>query len=344
LAITTFSLSLLGTFIVRSGVLTSVHAFVTDPQRGIFILQFLSIVVGGALLLYGLRAPSLGLPKVNKLKLVSQESAILANNLLLLVAAGTVLLGTLYPLIYDVIFAQKISVGYPYFNAVFIPIFILLLLVLVPTILPAPRLLLLSAGLSVIAAVIFLSLGFKLVAMNALIGLSFALTIIVSTVIAWFRAKKSKKLAMSIAHIGLAISIIGISITPAYEIEKDLRMQVGDSIKIADYSVKFNSVEVVEGPNYLAQQGFFSVVSGSHALAKLYPEKRLYLAQELPMTETAILPGILQDIYIALGQQFTTEVWSVRIYYKPFVRWIWLGALLMALGALCQIVGGKKFK
>ena len=343
LAITTFALSLLGTFIVRSGVLTSVHAFVTDPQRGVFILQFLTITIGGALFLYGARAPILDLPVMQKLRLFSQDSAILGNNILLLVAAGSVLLGTLYPLIYDVIFAQKISVGYPYFNAVFIPIIIVMLLLMLPTITPNRKYLLVTTVMSLVAAIMFLSLWFTTAKINAILGLTFALAIIINTAIAWQRAKTNSKLPMSIAHIGLAITIIGVSITPTYEIERDLRMQVGEVLEISAYAIKFNGIKVIDGPNYLGQQGDFTISKGSKKIAKLFPEKRLYLAQELPMTETAILPGVLQDIYIALGQQLTPDTWSMRVYYKPFVRWIWVGAIFMALGAILQITLGKRY-
>jgi cytochrome c-type biogenesis protein CcmF len=342
LAIATFALSLLGTFIVRSGVLTSVHAFVTDPERGLFILQFLTIIVGGALFLYGLRAPVLKLPATKKFSVCSTEAAILGNNLLLLVATGTVLLGTLYPLIYDVLFAQKISVGYPYFNAVFVPIMLVMLGILLPTILPQPKLLILVVLLSLTLAFIFLTFWFEITKFNAMLGLTIASAIIINSILACFKPNGKNKIPMSIAHIGLAVTIIGISITPAYELEKDIRLGIGDIVNIANYAVKFNGVSVIDGPNYLSYKGDFSVSKKSKPIAALYPEKRIYIAHEQAMTETAILPGLFQDIYIALGQEFADDQWSARIYYKPYVRWIWLGAIIMSLGALCGLLKRKK--
>lgn len=331
LSIVTFALSLLGTFLVRSGIISSVHAFVTDAARGVYILQFLAIVIGGGLVLYAWRGPTLNLPVLPKLNFLSTTTAILLNNILLLIAAGTVLLGTLYPLIYDVLFAQKISVGYPYFNAVFVPIMLVMFAVLLPAVTPSKKYLLVSIVISLIVAVLFLNLYFSLIKFNAVLGLFFAVAIILNTI-------RKNQLAMSIAHVGLAVSIIGVSLTPAYQIEKDLRVRVGESVKIAGYDIKFNGVHIIDGPNYLAYQGEF-VVDDTKIL---YPEKRLYLAQELPMTETAISPGLLADIYIALGQQLQTNIWSARIYYKPFVRWIWAGGLLMALGGLFGLARSKK--
>jgi len=344
LAITTFALSLLGTFLVRSGTLSSVHAFTTDPERGLFILQFLSIVVGGALLLYGMRAPVLKLPLTTKLELRSLDAAILANNVLLLVATGTVLLGTLYPLIQDVLFASKISVGYPYFNAVFIPIMLLLLSVMLLGVMPSFKILVITIIISISAAVLFCGFWFGLQNLNAVIGLSFAVAIILITCIDYIKNLAKNRLAKSIAHIGLAITIIGISITPAFEVEKDLHMNLGDTAKLQQYKVTFAKLETIDGPNYISYQGHFIVTKVDKVVAHLYPEKRLYLAQELPMTETAIYPGILQDIYIALGQQIDLNAWSVRLYYKPFIRCIWLGALLMSFGALCSVVQARRSK
>jgi len=337
LAISTFALSLLGTFIVRSGVITSVHAFAADPARGVFVLQFLFLAIGGALFLYAIRTSKLILPDLTNNKITSKELGILSNNILLLVAAGTVLLGTLYPVLYDVMFAQKLSVGYPYFNAVFVPIILIMLAIMLPAVMPKPKALLLLVIFSLLLAISFLIIYFKMPKLNAYIGLSFALAIIFSTL--YMR----KKASMTLGHIGLAVTIIGISITPAYEIEKDLRVQVGDRINLADYSIQFLGVDVVDGPNYFSQRGMFAVTKVKRKIAILQPEKRWYLAQETAMTETAILPGILQDIYIALGQELSANEWSVRIYYKPFVRWIWLGAILMALGGFAGFWRVKRY-
>lgn len=337
LAISTFALSLLGTFIVRSGVITSVHAFAADPARGVFVLQFLFLAIGGALFLYAIRTSKLILPDLTNNKITSKELGILSNNILLLVATGTVLLGTLYPVLYDVMFAQKLSVGYPYFNAVFVPIILIMLAIMLPAVMPKPKALLLLVIFSLLLAISFLIIYFKMPKLNAYIGLSFALAIIFSTL--YMR----KKASMTLGHIGLAVTIIGISITPAYEIEKDLRVQVGDRISLADYSIQFLGVDVVDGPNYFSQRGMFAVTKVKRQIAILQPEKRWYLAQETAMTETAILPGILQDIYIALGQELSANEWSVRIYYKPFVRWIWLGAILMALGGFAGFWRVKRY-
>ncbi len=337
LAISTFALSLLGTFIVRSGVITSVHAFAADPARGVFVLQFLFLAIGGALFLYAIRAPKLIVPDLANNKITNKELGILSNNILLLIATGTVLLGTLYPVLYDVMFAQKLSVGYPYFNAVFVPIILIMLAIMLPAVMPKPKALLLLVAFSLLLAISFLVIYFKLPKLNAYIGLSFALAIIFSTL---YMRKKS---SMTLGHIGLAVTIIGISITPAYEIEKDLRVQVGDRISLADYSIQFLGVDIVDGPNYFSQRGMFAVTKVKRQIAILQPEKRWYLAQETAMTETAILPGILQDIYIALGQELSANEWSVRIYYKPFVRWIWLGAILMALGGFAGFWRVKRY-
>ncbi len=342
LSVVTFALSLLGTFIVRSGVISSVHAFVSDPQRGMFILQFLAITIGGALLLYVQRASKLQLPQAARLEMLSTEGAIVGNNVILLIAAATVLLGTLYPLMYDVFTGNKISVGYPYFNAVFVPIIFSMLFILLPTILPNRKKLLISAALSIVISILFLSLFFSLSNFNAGLGLCLALAIIINSIWSMCGSNVRLKLPMTIAHIGLAVSIIGVSIVTAYEVERDLSMRVGEVIAIKNYAIKFNAVTVTDGPNFIGYQGDFTISKNHLVLASLFPEKRLYLAQELPMSETAIFPGLFSDIYITLGQKFNVDTWSVRIYYKPFVRWIWLGAIIMALGALCSLIQRAK--
>jgi len=341
LAIATFALSLLGTFLVRSGVISSVHAFASDPQRGVFILQFLTIIVGGSLLLYSLRAASLRPAKATELKVFSTSGAILINNIILLIATATVLLGTLYPLGYELIFGQKISVGYPYFNAVFIPLMLLLFMVLLMTMLPNITLLFVIT-LATCCAAIILYLYFGKTVFNAILGLSFAFAIIFASVLAAYKQNIFKKPAMHLAHIGLAISVIGMSITPAYEIERDLKINVYDKLQIANYNIEFSGVDYIEGPNYLAQQGTFKINKNDKYIAELKPQKRVYLAQELPMTETAILPGIFADIYIALGQQLAQDQWSARIYYKPCVRFIWLGAIIMSFGALYGLINRRR--
>lgn len=334
LCIVTFALSLLGTFLVRSGSITSVHAFAADPQRGIFILQFLAVTVGCSLLLYSIRAPKLRLLHHRTSRLAQNSVLILSNNIILLVATATVLLGTLYPLIYDFLFDARISVGYPYFNAVFIPIMLLLFILMLPATISNKKLLLIIILCSTAVATLFLYLWFGVVHLNAVMGLSLAFSIIVSCF-------KAKKLAMALAHLGVATTIIGISLTPIYEVEKNLRLGVGETVAIADYNINFVSVAAVDGPNYFGYKAGFAINKKLRNLATIFPEKRIYLAREQPTTETAILPGVLQDIYIALGQQLDAATWSVRIYYKPFVRWIWIGAILMASGALYGLLVRK---
>jgi len=334
LSIITFALSLLGTFLVRSGSITSVHAFVADPARGIFILQFLAITVGGALLLYVMRFSKLRLPHSRNISFNNTYALILTNNIILLVATATVLLGTMYPLIYDALFGGKISVGYPYFNAVFVPIMLLLCLVMLPATLTSKKIILTTVFFSFCTTVLFLTLWFGTAKVNAVIGLTIALAIV-------FSCYKASKLSMILAHVGLAVSIIGMSLNSAYEVEKDVRLKVGETVKIAAFNINFNNVESVSGANYIGYKAGFIISKNGRVLATIFPEKRMYLAREQSITETAILPGLLQDIYIALGQQLDDNTWSVRIYYKPFVRWIWMGAVLMASGALYGLLSKR---
>jgi len=335
IAIVTFALSLLGTFLVRSGSVTSVHAFAADPQRGLFILQFLAISIGGALLLYVLRAPKIIVPKTPKLIFTQPAGLIVVNNIILLIATTVVLMGTLYPLIHDAIFRQQISIGYPFFNAVFLPVMLLLCLVLIFGTLTNIKLLVCTAVVSILTALLFLTLWFGVVKVNAAIGLTLALAISISCF-------KSKSVAMFLGHLGLAISIIGISITPIYEIEKELSLRIGDIVQLSHYAIKFARITNIDGPNYLGFKGEFTIRDADKNTVSIFPQKLIYVAREQAMSETAILPGLFQDIYIALGQQLDDSTWSVRICYKPFVRWIWLGAILMACAALYGI-WPKKF-
>lgn len=330
IAIITFALSLLGTFLVRSGSVASVHAFAADPQRGLFILQFLMISIGGALLLFALRAPTIAVPKAPKLRLMQPSGLIVINNIILLIATVAVLLGTLYPLIHDAIFKQQISIGYPFFNAVFVPIMLLLCAVLILGAIANTRFFIYTLCISTFVAIMFLTLWFGVVKVNAAIGLTVALAIIISC----FR---SKSISMLLGHLGLAVSIIGISLTPAYEIEKELSMQVGDTVQLSQYNVKFSGITNIDGPNYLGFKAEFIIDSANQNPVSLFPQKLIYVAREQAMSETAILPGLFRDIYIALGQQLDDSTWSARICYKPFVRWIWLGAIFMAIGALYGI-------
>ena len=353
LAVFAFSLSLLGTFLVRSGVLTSVHAFATDPARGLFILIFLAVVVGGSLALYAWRAPAVR--SSGGFNLVSREAGLLLNNVLLVVAAATVLLGTLYPLVIDALGLGKISVGPPYFNAVFIP---------------------LTAPLAILVGVGFM-LRWKKDQLGRLIrplGLPFALALVLGllwpaffgeyhlaavfggvlglwTIFAalsglWGRTRAGQRwqslsrtpsavFGMSLAHIGLGVFVIGVTFTSTYSIEKDLRMAPGDTYAIGDYTFRFDGINQHRGPNYLSDTGSITVLRGDRLETVLNPEKRIYLVQQMPMTEAAIDAGLTRDLYVALGEPLDDGgSWAVRLYLKPYVRWIWLGALIMAFGGL----------
>ena len=354
LAIAAFSLSLLGTFLVRSGVLTSVHAFANDPKRGIFILAFLVFVIGGSLLLYAWRAKQVGLG--GKFDLVSRESFLLSNNVLLTVAAGSVLLGTLYPLIIDALGMGKLSVGPPYFNSVFVPL-------MVPAVFlmgvgpiarwkkaSLPELAVRLRWAFLAAVVTALILPFVLGQWKPLVslGLLLALWLVFSAgVNIWERVKTTsgqlsvfQKLrtqtrsyyGMHLAHLGVAVFIVGVTLVTGYQSEQDVRMDVGDTVNAGNYTFRLNGVTNVAGPNYRAARADIEVSKNGSVVNHMFPEKRSYIATESVMTETAIDTGLFRDLYISLGEPVSGGAWSVRVYYKPFVDWIWGGALLMAMG------------
>jgi cytochrome c-type biogenesis protein CcmF len=353
LAIVAFSLSLLGTFLVRSGVLNSVHAFASDPARGIFILCLLVIVVGGSLLLYALRVPQVA--SAAGMELVSRESLLLVNNILLSVAAATVLLGTLYPLLMDALGFGKISVGEPYFNAVFVPLML-------------PLALLTGIGSLMrwkqdkLARVVW-SLRYGIIAAGAtgivcawaVDGISWlaALGVAVALWVAWGAlqtlwmrvAPRRNRLAalrgtsrgvwgMVLAHLGLAVFIAGVTVVSTLEVERDLRMAPGDSVDIAGYRYRFDGVRRAEGPNYQAVEGIVTIFRGQRIVAVLHPQKRTYRVQRNPMTEAGIDGGLFRDLFVALGEPLSGGAWSLRLQYKPMIRWIWFGGLLMALGGV----------
>jgi len=354
LAIAAFSLSLLGTFLVRSGVLTSVHAFATDPKRGIFILAFLAFVIGGSLLLYAWRARQVGLG--GKFELVSRESLLLSNNVLLVVAAGSVLLGTLYPLIIDALGMGKLSVGPPYFNSVFVPLMVpaVFLMGIGPIArwkkasLPELAVRLRWAFLASMVTALILPLILGHWKPLASLGLMLALWIVTTGVLnIWERVKTTsgqlsvwQKLimqtrsyyGMQLAHIGVAVFIVGVTIVTAYQLEQDVRMDVGDTVNAGGYSFRFNGITRIAGPNYEAARAEIEVSRNGNVINKMYPEKRSYTASGNVMTETAIDSGLFRDLYISLGEAVSGGAWSVRVYYKPFVSWIWGGAVLMAMG------------
>jgi cytochrome c-type biogenesis protein CcmF len=354
LAIAAFSLSLLGTFLVRSGVLTSVHAFATDPKRGIFILAFLVFVIGGSLLLYAWRAKQVGLG--GKFELVSRESFLLSNNVLLIVAAGSVLLGTLYPLIIDALGMGKLSVGPPYFNSVFVPLMVpaMFLMGIGPIArwkkASLPELAVRLRWAFLAAVVTALILPFVLGQWKPLVslGLMLALWIVFTAGLnIWERVKTTsgqlsvyQKLrtqtrsyyGMHLAHLGVAVFVVGVTLVTGYQSEQDVRMDVGDTVNAGGYTFRFNGVTNVPGPNYRAARAEIEVSKNGNVVNRMYPEKRSYIATENVMTETAIDTGLFRDLYISLGEPVSGGAWSVRVYYKPFVDWIWGGAVLMAMG------------
>ena len=349
LAITAFSLSLLGTFLVRSGVLTSVHAFATDPRRGIFILIFLSLVVGSSLTLYAWRAPKNTLG--GKFSLSSRETFILLGNVFLVVAAGSVLLGTLYPLLIDALHLGKISVGPPYFNSVFVPIMVPLLVLMgvgpwtnwKNTDLMSVIKRLWSAGLVAVIAGVAIPLVMGQFTWLAGLGFLLAFWIIASGVLQILRQLKLGKptrsfIGMQIAHLGIAVFVIGVTMVGAYQEEKDVRMLAGDTVSVGGYQIQLQGVERVPGPNYQAMRGTFTLSKNGINQATLYPEKRNYFSSTMPMTEAAIDIGLTRDLYVSLGEELGDKAWAVRVYYKPFVDWIWGGCLLMALGGILAMM------
>ncbi len=359
LAVGAFSLSLLGTFLVRSGVLTSVHSFASDPERGLFILIFLILVIGSSLLLFVFRAPRF--TSSANFELLSREAGLLSNNILLVVMACAVLLGTLFPLLTDALSVidktfelglniGKISVGPPYFNAIMVPLGVLLSVVM-------------GAGLflrwkkdsvSRLSGVLWLPLVFSLVAaivlplvfapeFHALTAMGLVISSwIAFTALMWVIRQKRSPFALSgttwgamLGHIGLAVTFTGITLVSVYNIEKDVRLAPGESYEMAGYQFRFDGVRQKEGPNYTAYQGTIHISRDNQEVAVLKPEKRTYRVQTMPMTEAGIDAGIFRDLFVALGEPLGNGgAWSLRVQYKPFVRWLWLGAIIMGLGGL----------
>ncbi|MGZ3158344.1 MAG: heme lyase CcmF/NrfE family subunit [Burkholderiaceae bacterium] len=353
LAIIAFSLSLLGTFLVRSGVLTSVHAFATDPRRGLFILVFLAIVIGGSLFLFALRAPKVGLG--GKFSMFSRESMLLVNNVLLLVAAGTVFLGTLYPLFLDALDLGKISVGPPYFEMVFVPLMVpVLLLMAIGPFVRWKDAKMTDVGRQVrwvgAAAILFGMAAFIAMGVSPMVvmGLTLAIWILLAT--AWHLLQRMRHLpvgtslwkrmssqprsywGMLVAHAGIGIFVVGVTMVKGMETSKDVSMQVGDTVSAGGYTFRFTGLKDITGPNYIGAQGTFDVTHGDTQLAPMQPEKRLYTVQQMPMTEAAIDRGFTRDLYVSLGEQVNPTTWVVRVQHKPFVSWIWAGCLIIALG------------
>ena len=360
LAISAFSLSLLGTFLVRSGVLTSVHAFATDPGRGIFILAFLVAVIGSSLALFAWRAPKVGLG--GRFDLVSRESLLLTNNVLLVVACGTVLLGTLYPLLIDALGLGKLSVGPPYFDAVFAPLMIpaLFLIGVAPfarwkqaSVAELARTLRWAFVAAAVVGVVtpFLFGEWKpLVALSVLLAAWIVLSSLLNIVerVQSTRAGQSVPgtlvrqprsfFGMHLAHVGVAAFVVGVAMVNGYQVEKDVKMDVGDTVEVGGYTFRFDGVREENGPNYTALVGDIALMKNGETLRKMHPEKRQYISSAMPMTEAAIDAGLTRDVYVSLGEAIDKDrpdaAWAVRVYYKPFVDWIWGGCVLMALGGL----------
>jgi cytochrome c-type biogenesis protein CcmF len=355
LAIGAFSLSLLGTFLVRSGVITSVHAFATDPKRGLYILALLVIVIGFSLLLYALRAPRLA--GGGSFSLVSRETGLLANNVLLTVASVSVLLGTLYPLFLDALNLGKISVGPPYFEAVFVP----LMTPVVVLMMFAPFLRwkdddLVAAVRKVVPAFIasvLIGLGTAWavdhVTWRTVLGLALAAWVVLASIQllagrlaeragasmgSRFRSITASWWGMWLAHLGIGIFIIGVTLVGSLDRHLDVKMHEGQRAELAGYTFVFRGAVEADGPNYDAARGIIELSRDGRALGMLTPEKRLYRAQGMPMTEASLDIGVFRDVYVSLGEQLADGAWIVSLYYKPFISWIWMGCLLMGLGGV----------
>jgi cytochrome c-type biogenesis protein CcmF len=346
LAIAAFSLSLLGTFLVRSGVLTSVHAFAADPSRGVFILIFLGSVVGGSLLLYALRAGRL--PAGRGFQPASRETLLLVNNLLLASACAMVLLGTLYPLLADALDLGKISVGPPYFGLLFF-ILMLPLVALVPF---GPLARWQREQASKVVAVLAPWLGLALAAgvagyflapqgpWKTALGVAGAAWVALGTArFAWARLHSSGRLTaemwgMVLGHLGIAVFLVGALLVEAQNVQREVALKSGQSLQVGRYGFQFQGVDALQGPNYLADRGHVQVLRDGKPLVLLHPEKRAYASGGQVMTEVGLRPGLTTDVYVALGESLGDGAWAVRVHIKPFVRWIWAGALLMALGGL----------
>lgn len=363
LAIFAFSLSLLGTFLVRSGVITSVHAFATDPERGTFILVFLVLVVSASLILYAWRAPKVGLG--GRFDVVSKETMLLVNNVLLTVIAAAVLLGTVYPIIiealasYGLIAANnKVSVGAPFFNFVFVLFLVPLIFLLglgplarwkktdVPKLLRQLRWSIATAAVVAVIVPFLMGDWSAMAALGILMAMWITVTIVFGVkqriqsgradvpLLAKLKGIPAGFYGMHIAHLGVAVCIVGGTLVSNYETEKDVRMEVGDHVNVDDYTFRFDGVIEVKGPNYTASRGLIRVLRDDHEFLTLHPEKRVYTVQTMPMTEAAIDSDVWRDLYVSLGEPVGNGAWVVRVYYKPFVSWLWMGSILMFIGGI----------
>jgi cytochrome c-type biogenesis protein CcmF len=373
LALLAFSLSLLGTFLVRSGVLTSVHAFANDPERGIFILAFLGIVVGSSLLLFALRGPVVqrqkGDAEVVSYSGLSREMMLLLNNVLLVSAMAMILIGTLYPLIADVLDLGKISVGPPYFNVFFVPMSLGLMVAMGFAVFSrwkktdaqmlrqkgmVPFLISLSGAL-ILPLFLAESISWESYSFTAVITLGAALWVVtMSLEDLWQKldrgsSKQSSRLknitklpgsywGMQVAHIGIAVCALGVGLSSVYDVQKDVRMVPGDRVEVAGYDFTFDSLDFVQGPNFGASRGQISAYKNDRLVAVLHPEKRKYEARNQVMTEAALDAGLTRDLYVSLGEPLKGDAWAIRLHVKPFVRCIWLGGLMIGLGGLLSVM------
>ncbi|HEY7866098.1 MAG TPA: heme lyase CcmF/NrfE family subunit [Psychromonas sp.] len=357
LAISAFSLSLLGTFLVRSGVLVSVHAFASDPARGLFILTFLILVIGGSLLLYAVQASKV--KSRGRYSFISRETMLLTNNILLIAALIVVLLGTLLPLVHKEMGLGSISIGEPFFNRMF-------------TVLIVPFALFLGVGslvrwqrqnfadlfkpmaillvVSTLSTLVFLLAFASHFTWLALLGVFLGMWILVGTGVEiylrsthrfslWTGMRKlgNSHWAMTLGHAGLAVMVIGITMTQNFSIERDVKLSIGESVRFEHYDFHFDAVNELKGKNYGGIAGLFTVKYDQKTIAIMEPEKRIYTVQRMPMTEAAIDPGFTRDLYIAMGEVLPDGAWAVRIYYKPFIRWIWFGPVMMAFAGILMI-------
>jgi cytochrome c-type biogenesis protein CcmF len=338
-------------------VLTSVHAFATDPRRGVFILLFLALVIGGSLLLFAVRAQKVGAG--GRFDAVSRESFLLANNVLLVVATGSVLLGTLYPLFLDALNLGKISVGPPYFDSVFVPVMTPLVFLMgvgpiakwkqasLPDLWVQLRW---ALAVSVVTALLqplaggafrpFVSFGLLLafwIVASAAVSMKERVRGLRSGILAQLARQPRSYWGMILAHLGVAVFIVGVTMVKGYEAERDVRMGVGDTVTLAGYTFRFEGVTEGRGPNYRAARGTFDIGRDGKSVMKLYPEKRMYQSSQMPMTEAAIDSGPFGDVYVSLGEPVDGGAWIVRVYSKPFITWIWFGCILMALGGLLAL-------
>ena len=367
LAICAFSLSILGTFLVRSGVLTSVHAFAVDPGRGLYILAFMMVIVGGSLALYAWRAPKVGLG--GGFSLLSRESLLLSNNVVLTVAAGSVLLGTLYPVVLDVLEWGKISIGPPYFEAVFVPLMTpaIFLMGVGPVArwkqaeLPdLARRLRIAFAISVATAVLLpmampgparlgspmVILGLWLAAWSVTSAASHAWQRLTDGDGHWLRRLGRQPrtwYGMLLAHAGIGIFIAGVTLANGYEVKQELRLELGETREAGGYQFTFASVGPAAGPNYSAQRAVFPVTRNGKPVVTLYPEKRLYTVQDMALSQADIDSGFTRDLFVALGEPVGANAWTVRLQVKPFMTWIWSGCILMALGGLLA-AGDKRYR